>query len=107
MEEQNNIEEWLKLPKQLDEVQAPGGFKAKVLERIQTLDPAEEPSVVKLIDFTQWSKAWQIAAAVAFLIANASVLYSYNEQKNQEKAELFAESFGASQEDSSAYTIFE
>ena len=91
MEEQNNIEDWLNLPKQLEEVHAPEGFKAKVLERIQTLEPPKEESTpVKYLDFTQWSKTWQIAAAMALLIANASVLYTYIEQKNQEKAEAFS-----------------
>ena len=108
MEEQNNIEDWLNLPKELEEVAAPERFKAKVLERIQTLEPVEEESTaVKFLDFTQWSKAWQVAAAVALLVANASVLYTYNEQKNQEKAEFFAESFGGSQESSSAFNYFE
>ena len=108
MEEQDKIEDWLNLPKELEEVSAPEGFKAKVLERIQTLEPTEEESTpVKFLDFTQWSKAWQVAAAVALLVANASALYTYNEQKNQEKAELFAESFGTSQEDSSSFTFFE
>ena len=108
MEEQDNIEDWLKLPKELEEVAAPEGFKAKVLERIQTLEPGkEERTPVKFLDFTQWSKTWQVAAAVALLVANISALYTYNEQKNQEKAKLFAESFGTSQEDSSSYTFFE
>jgi 3-oxoacyl-(acyl-carrier-protein) synthase len=108
MEEKNKIEDWLELPKQLEEIQAPDGFKAKVLERIQALEPVEEDgSAVKMLDFTQWSKAWQVAAALALLIANVSVLLTYNEQKNQEKAELFAESFGGSQEDSSAFSFYE
>lgn len=108
MEEQNNIEDWLNLPNQLEEVAAPEGFKAKVLDRIHTLERVEEESsAVKFLDFTQWSKAWQVAAAVALFVANASVLYTYNDQKNQEKAELFAESFGGSQEESSAFNYFE
>lgn len=108
MEENNKLDEWLKLPQELEQVSAPEGFKAKVMERIQAAESEKDTSPsVKMLDFSQWSKTWQVAAVIAFLVANVSVLYTYTEQQNQEEAELFAESLGMSQTSTSEYSLFE
>lgn len=108
MEENNKLDEWLKLPQELEQVSAPEGFKAKVMERIQAVESEKDTSPsVRMLDFSQWSKTWQVAAAIAFLVANVSVLYTYTQQQNQEQAELFAESLGMSQTSTSEYSLFE
>ena len=103
MEEKNNIDDWLKLPRELEEVSAPEGFKGRVMDRLEGLEPAGGKT--SIIDFTQWSRVWQVAAAVAIMIANGAVLYSYNQEQQQERAEEFAQSLGISQE--SPYDQFE